>query len=257
MLLRRLALSFTLSLAACATPPVPPTATPDTIPPLARADGRGGSPPPQQNNVVAGDAPPTATAKVATPAPPTGAITASFKRSLDAKRIIPAPILIWPPEQGSGGAVWKAPTSCVPFGVYKDRVACGICTSNAVTVAVLDAATGSARWALRIDGIKYDPRCLLSDDGKITVTHRIESPVNGLMPRELIVLDSKDGSLLGAYELRGEQMLMSPRGVLFVQQDYNKPSQIITFDWSGSGRMLAEHKEDDPAWIELRGGIPG
>jgi len=126
----------------------------------------------------------------------------------------------------------------------------------AVTVAVLDAATGNARWALRIEGIKDDPRCLVSDDGKITVTHQIESASNGFEPREMIVLDSKDGSLLGAYGLRGDQLRVSQRGVVFLQHDYHKPSQIIIFDWRGNGRMIAEHKADDFAWPELRGGDP-
>jgi hypothetical protein len=175
----------------------------------------------------------------------------SFKRSFDTKRLVPVPLLIWPPEQ-VGGAVWKSPTGCVPFAVYKDRIAC----SYGVTVAVLDAATGNARWALRIDGLEREPRCLLSDDGKITVMHQVENAASGFEPREMIVLDSKDGAFLGAYGFRGDQLRVSQRGVLFLQQDYNKPSQIITFDWRGNGRMIAEHKEDDRAWIELRGGDP-
>jgi hypothetical protein len=152
--------------------------------------------------------------------------------------------------------VWKSPSTCQPIAAYLDRIVCGTCTSYAVTIGVLDAATGAMVWALRIDGMKDDVGCRVSEDGKVLVSHRVENASSGFEPRELIVLNSKDGSFFGAYSYRGYLSRVRREGVLFMQQDYEKPRQFFAFDWGGKGRQIAERSADQLAWIDVREGDP-
>lgn len=223
-----------------------PRPTADAPPATARIATDTDMAPPQAQSVAS--APEPSPAAVATQA------QGSLVRQLDKKRLIPVSTLVWPPERGADPLVWKVPVTCQPLGVHKDRILCGTCESYKVTVSILDAATGNMVWGRSVGDVKNETGCMMSTDGNVLVTYRLDGNFStNYQPYELIVLDARDGSPLGAFGYRGRQMRASKDGFAFVQQDYEKPFQVFLSNWKGEAKLLVETAKDDTAWIHPDG----
>ncbi|MBK8252346.1 MAG: hypothetical protein IPK82_06720 [Polyangiaceae bacterium] len=193
---------------------------------------------------------PVSTASPAGQVAASPSVPTSLALPFDKKRLVPFSTMMLPPERGADSMVWKTGVNCAIFGVYKGFIGC----SSGPAISVYDADTGQMKWGTTIQGATDVLHCSFSDDGKVLFGHRTGNASNGYEPMELIVLNSADGSFLGAYSYRGNRLRATSGGFAFVQADYAKPQQVIMSDWKGNARLVAEDPPEPTIWVEVMNG---